>query len=220
MIYLLLSFALVGCESPLEFESPQPANSKNLKKFPKRIQGEGIILGSKFIIERNNFSIISEFDESLSISELELDSNLLLKEDSIYITDEAETVAFPYTRQNDSIFFKVINRKSKLLSNDSIILKRTRNNFFVNIRDKKYWNIYHLKNLNEEILITPLINHDDINFEEYGLIEKRLPNHKDSTLVWCGNLTKKQLDDIVSKGGFEPGREKDPAPITDSIPQE
>ena len=87
VIIILTHVFLCRCGVPVTFDEPQPANTTNLSKFPKRLQGEYLSLDNYSILTIDNKLIrrIFDFDDKIHLNQL--DSTLRIVGDSLIDED-------------------------------------------------------------------------------------------------------------------------------------
>lgn len=195
-LILTLSVHLLSCEPPVTFTEPQPANTKNLNKFPNRIRGNYLSLADNSIlcIDRNSIQRIYDYDYKIHPNEL--DSNSTLKGDTII-----DPVTFEKTiikRDGDSLITHVHYRDTLfLLSNDNI-LKKYKGYFFINLRyTDGNWEVKKIRLHKGQLTISSISTEIDLKN-----LEAITESPQDTVPPYTFTPTKKQFKKFVQQDGF------------------
>src|SRR5690606_16120241 len=75
--------SLLACEPPVTFNEPQPADTDNLSKFPKRLQGQYLSLADNSTLSISDKLIQRTYDYDYKVHQNQLDSTFRLSGDTI-----------------------------------------------------------------------------------------------------------------------------------------
>jgi len=195
----IFSFIVIfsySCQQGVTFTEPQPINTKNLKKIPKKIQGEYLSLSDNSILKIDNKYIKRIYKSSTKIHIKDLDSNLIRSGDSLL-----------NIQTNDKYFAK-INGDSLICSMNSIIilfelnneniLKKFKGYYFINTYyGENNWKVRKVKLSKNELIISQIKSEEEIkNLQE--IIE----NPDDTITKKSFSPTKKEFKNFIENNGF------------------
>ncbi len=185
-----------SCQQIVTFTEPQPVNTKNLKKIPKRLQGEYISLSDNSVLKIDDKYIKRIYDLSSKIHINNLDSNLVRSGDSLL-----------NIKTNDKYFAKIegdslvcsLNSIIILFElNDENILKKFKGYYFINTYyGENSWKVRKMKLKKGELVISHIKTEEDIN----NL--KEITETPDDTISnYKYSATKKQFKEFIKNDGF------------------
>lgn len=193
-LVLVLVF-LAGCQPPVVFENPQPADVKALDAFPKRIQGKYLSAEDNSILNvtANSLIRIYDFDEKVHLSQL--DSNQQLIGDTLF--DTKSNTGILVVIEGDSIVRHVSYMDTLFTINAFNILKKFKGYYFVNISSTAdTWQVKKLE------LKRGALTLSDINTKEDIDQLKTLTESTQDTTPYVFSPTRKQFRDFVVHEGF------------------
>lgn len=195
-LILTLFVHLSSCEPPVTFTEPQPTNTKNLNKFPGRIQGNYLSLAdnSNLVINRN--SIQRVYDYNYKIHSNEIDSNTILVGDTVIdpVTSEKTIIK----RDGDSLITHVHYTDTLFLLGNDNILKKYKGYFFINLRYADgNWEVKKIKIHKGKLTISNISTEGDL--ENLKAITE---SPQDTIPPYTFTPTKKQFKKFVQQDGF------------------
>lgn len=216
----------------IHFEKPQPASCKNLSHFKRSYRGHYISVSFKkddmyycdsTIMEIRYDSILKYKKSTALIPKFRFDSitadtsnHLKITGDKIIETEDAETVAFPYTVLNDTVHINLEQQEPALWFSISPqgILRRFRHKYYLNVKTPdNRWEISRMeKGRQGSIILSNLSDTADIKLlEKFQMIKKEVYKMKmnekstDSTRNIEGYISDpslKQFKKFIKAGGF------------------
>jgi hypothetical protein len=203
---LVLSFLiLAGCSPTVVFNSPQPADKKDLGKFPSRHLGkyEEIEDSSLFVLEK--YLIREQYQEDMNVPRIEIDTGkeFILKDNIIYIPETGEEVQI--TIRNDSIFGTYTTYDTVFRISGENILRKFRGYYFLNIRNgEEEWIVYKLKfRKKSNTSLCGISEEDEIGRlkEVTTVIEEK--NDKDKVIKYIIKPEMGDFKQIIKEGYFK-----------------
>ncbi|MBV6647983.1 MAG: hypothetical protein KI790_21155 [Cyclobacteriaceae bacterium] len=211
--YLFL-IGLISCTSAY-FETPQPVNGKDLKKFPKKMLGTYLVDDDTVVIRAKSYHYTENFQRSIPLALIDSFNHVTFEDSLLYDSELPITHAIPYSLSNDTLRYELDVDMSVSFS-DSLILRRLGPYFVLNekVDNESYWNAYLIRVFGRDSLTISHVGHfqpsnDGISKIKYdGLIEDFLaittfkPIDDDSYLI---NPTRQELETLIEQGFFVDG---------------
>ena len=194
-VCLAVSLILVACGESVTFQEPQPTDTDNLSKFPKRLQGQYIslrdsstlIISDKLITRSVNFSKIhlSELDSTFQLSgdtiiELETNEKQLIK------------------RDGDSLIIRSFYTLFQM--NYDNVVREFKGYYFLNTRyhyDKTSWVIKKIQLSKGQLIISSISNKQDMDN-----LTEIIKTPQDTVSPRKFSATKKQFTEFIKNEGF------------------
>ncbi len=145
-IAILLAFGFLSCTT-VYFKEAQPQDTESLSSFPEDMLGSYIMdLFDTLIIEKERYSLPEEYKNSYSLTHVDSNPDLQIKDDLFYDGNIPLKSGIKYHIRNDSIFYKKRIKKYTALS-DSLVIKSFKQYLIMNARDnkKEYWTCFVLE---------------------------------------------------------------------------
>ncbi|WP_242156305.1 hypothetical protein [Aestuariivivens sediminis] len=208
---LLLS--MMSCTS-VSFNQPQPVDSKNLKRIPKKLRGTWVQKMDTIIIGKRFYQKTDWHIDTISRAEIEADTSLEIRGQRIYVNHEDALKGFEFTVLQDSLIVKVPDRFEFTLGDSAQLRRISKRYAIINLKkDSIWWDVHLVEYKNnggiivrhpkkEELhLLESLLNRTDIDL----IMAKKDTNNKntaESHKYWDVGLTSRQLMDFINQGGF------------------
>ena len=198
-VFLILTnlFACSTNEPPVTFNEPQPAETRNLSKFPNKLQGNYLSLNdnSLLMISDNLIQRVTTFDDVIHLSEL--DSNSRLSGDTIFNSITNSTIVV--TRKGDSLYHhgRYIDTLFQIGINN--VLRRQNSNYFLSTKhDDESWIIQKINISDDQLLISNISL--EMDKESLKMITKLT---QDTISPFKYKATQKQFMNFINSGGFK-----------------
>jgi hypothetical protein len=215
--FILVSLLLLSSclENSPDFLEAQPTDSKNLKKFPRKLHGNFKVDDDE-VLTISKFMILQTGLENIEISLMEIDTNeaLFIKNDTLFDSEEGDKI--PIKILHDTAFGIYDWIDTAFHISDKNILRKFKGQFFLNEKqDDNLWKVVklrliksdgsiefatiHAKNEAEEVKnITPLIDieakNDTINHYKLKPTKKELRLLIQSTNTFTDKEVYKRID--------------------------
>lgn len=195
LVFFILT-SLLACEPPVTFTEPQPIATKNLSKFPKRIQGEYVSVEdrSQLLITDKYIQRIYDFDDRFNRNDL--DSTSRLSGDTLInlVTNEKAIVK----HDGDSLIIHKHYVDTLFQMDYDNVVRKFKGYYFLNQRyGKTSWEVKKVQIAKGQLTISSISSKTDIdNLRE--ILE--LPT--DTVLPYKFTPTRRQLKKFVRNDGF------------------
>ena len=212
LTYIALVLCKVSCVS-VYFNQPQPIDSKNMKKFPKKLRGTWVQDGDTILVGKTIFRKVEWDSKLLSRTEIDTNDAFVIKGGKIYNLDEDSTRGFDFIIQNDSILVNV----SEIIEfelGDTALLRFASKDYYV-LNEKKdsiWWNVFLIEKKNDGMILVSYPKKGELSILEKILknddLEIRIPyvegklTTSEFQKFWNVGLTSKQIIEFRNKGGF------------------
>lgn len=132
--------SLFACEPPVTFNEPQPTDTDNLSKFPKRLQGQYLSLTDYSTLSISDKLIQRIYDFDYKVHPNQLDSTSRLLGDTIIdLTTNEKTVI---KRDGDSLITHIHFIDTLFLMDYNNVVRKFKGYYFLNTRyDKTSWEV-------------------------------------------------------------------------------
>ena len=197
-VCLAVSLILVACGESVTFQEPQPTDTDNLSKFPKRLQGQYISLRDSSTLIISDKLITRSFDFSkIHLSELDkLDSTFQLSGDTIIELETNEKQLIK--RDEDSLIIRYIDTLFQM--NYDNVVREFKGYYFLNTRyhyDKTSWVIKKIQLSKGQLIISSISNKQDMDN-----LTEIIKTPQDTVSPRKFSATKKQFTEFIKNEGF------------------
>ena len=197
--FLILTnlFACSTNEPPVTFNEPQPAETRNLSRFPNKLRGNFLSLNdnSLLIISDKLIQRVTTIDNVIHLSEL--DSNSRLSGDTIFNSITNSTIVV--TRKGVSLYHhgRYIDTLFQIGINN--VLRRQNSNYFLSTKhDDESWIIQKINISDDQLLISNISL--EMDKESLKMITKLT---QDTISPFKYKATQKQFMNFINSGGFK-----------------
>ena len=197
--YILTFFSLTilfGCGAPpVTFDKPQPENTAELSKFPRRVQGKFQSTEDNSVITINDKTIFRTYDFYIKFAVNQIDSNCTLVGDTIINirTNEKQLMK----REGDTLSEHIYSVDTLFSISDFNILKKLKGYYFLNfIYGKESWEVKKLELHRGQLSICSISTKEDID------LLKEISESTLDSLPYRFMPTKKQFKKFVKTNGF------------------
>ena len=193
LIALVLLFA--ACEEPVLFTRPQPVETASLDHFPKRWQGEYMLLedSSRLVIGHRTMIAMNEWEIRRSVRDV--DSTTFLIGDTLLAFGQGRSV--PVFVRSDSVFGMIRLIDTLFTISDQQILKRMSGSLIINrAHGAAGWEVSRMTLSNGKLRIAEIKDPGSMSVLNEVLV---LPGDTISTAL---ELSRRQFRGVVSNGGF------------------
>ena len=202
-LVLLLAALITSCSSVF-FDSPQPAERKNLSQVPGKLRGTWKSTsrngGQEITIDRNSYRNTSVERCRVSKAKAEAPGKYRIEGKMIYVTDEDPSKGYPFSEIDDSLLFEKQYQELLVLS-DSILLRKAKKCWVVNLKRGDWWEIVFIqKRKDGEIWISYPFNYDVAELKSAGKVAVLDQTREDST-YFHAQLGPGDIAKIIPKGG-------------------
>jgi hypothetical protein len=194
---IIILTGLFSCgEPPVTFNEPQPTETDNLLKFPRRLQGQYSSLAdnSELVIDDKLIQRIYDFD--LKIHPSELDSNTRLSGDTIInlITNKREVVK----RDGDSLVTHIHYIDTLFQMNYDNVVRKFKGYYFLNKRyNKESWEVKKIELSKGQLIVSSISTEQDI-----VNLKAITESNQDTVAPNKFTTTKKQFKEFIKNDGF------------------
>jgi hypothetical protein len=186
----------VACTPAVTFDEPQPANTKDLSKFPNRLKGEYVSLSDNSILRISDKLIERVYDFDTKIHRNELDSTMILRNDTI-INLETNEKTF-VKKMGDSLMAHIFYTDTLFELNADHILRKMKGYCFLNTRyTEQNWEVKKLSLHRGKLTIGSISAESELE----TLVEIT-ESPKDTIPPYPFTATKKQFKKFVKQEGF------------------
>ena len=210
MCFLVLTIAMFSCDGNYEyvsFENAQPIDSKSMKRIPGKFQG--------------CYKSCTDTNEFLIIGLNKIENRVIVYSEEIIEIEGTESTAWKPSTSGESltefkdgsnvfrvfdtsgIYENVINH-SMFEIQENQVLKRSKNNLFLNYKEKEIWDVVKFKFKKDTLLIGQIIPNDTLL--NYSFVSKEtIENKEDSTTVTNYHIkpSKKEFIKLFVPNSFE-----------------
>lgn len=194
LIFILTS--LFACEPPVTFNEPQPTDTDNLSKFPKRLQGQYLSLADNSTLSISDKLIQRIYDYDYKVHPNQLDSSSQLSGDTIIDLKTNEKTIIK--RDGDSLITHVHYIDTLFQINYDNVVRRFKGYYFLNTRyDKTSWEVKKVQLAKGQLVISSISKKFDIeNLKEIT------ETPQDTVPPYKFAATKKQFKEFIKNDGF------------------
>jgi hypothetical protein len=196
ILTLIIITSLFACDPPVTFNEPQPVDTDNLSKFPKRLQGKYLSLSDSSFLVVNEKLIQRIYDLDQMMHTNQLDSNSQLSGDTLInlVNNSKEVVK----RNGDSIITHVHYIDTLFQINYDNVVRKFKGYYFLNKRyDKESWEVQKMKLSKGKLMISSISDKNDI--ESLKTITE---SSEDTVAPYNFTASKKQFKEFLKNNGF------------------
>jgi hypothetical protein len=196
ILTLIIITSLFACDPPVTFNEPQPVDTDNLSKFPKRIHGKYLSLSdsSFLVVNEKLIQRIYDFDQMMHTNQL--DSNSQLSGDTIInlVNNSRELIQ----RLGDTMITHVHYIDTLFKMDDDNVVRKFKGYYFLNKRyDKESWEVSKIEFLKGKLIVSGISNKEDIEN-----LKTITASTQDTVAPHKFAATKKQFKQFVRNSGF------------------
>jgi len=197
-LFVLSALILIAScgQSPVAFTEPQPADTKDLKQFSKRLQGQYVSAddSSLLIVEATLIQRVYDFHYKLHSNQI--DTNFVFIDDTIINQQTSEKI--PFVKDGDSLIIHQYGVDTIFKLSDKNVLRKSKGYCFLNYRiDESQWTVRKMELKKGELTISRISRKHELD----NLVEIA-ENPEDTIPPAVFSINKKQFKHFVKKGGF------------------
>ncbi len=188
--------SLFSCEPPVTFTEPQPADTDNLSKFPKRLQGQYLSLADNSTLTISDKLIQRTYDYDYKVHTNQLDSTSRLSGDTIVdlTTNEKRIIK----RDGDSLITHVHYIDTLFQIDYDNVVKKLKGYYFLNTRyDKTSWEVKKIRLAKGQLVISSISTKLDIDN-----LKEITETPTDTVPPYKFTATKKQFKEFIKNDRF------------------
>ena len=188
--------SLSACEPPVTFNEPQPTDTENLSKFPKRLHGQYCSLADNSTLSISEKLILRTYDYDYKVHPNQLDSTSRLLGDTIIdLTTNEKTVV---KRDGDSLITHIHYIDTLFQMDYDNVVRKFKGYYFLNTRyDKTSWEVKKIQLVKGQLVISSISTKEDIeNLKEIT------ETATDTIPPYKFTATKKQFKKFIKNDGF------------------
>ena len=194
-LFIILT-SLFACEPPVTFIEPQPVDTDNLSKFPKRLQGQYVCLEDNSTLEISDKLIQRIYDYDYKVHPNQLDSTSRISGDTIIDlnTNEKNRIQF----DGDSLINHVHYIDTLFQMDYDNVVRKFKGYYFLNKRyDMASWGVTKMQLTKGQLILSSISTKLDIeNLKEIT------ETPTDTVPPYTFAATKKQFKIIIKNDGF------------------
>ena len=177
------------------FTTPQPTETKDLKKFPKKLFGEYLSSDEISRLKISKSMIEKIYDYRTKIHPNELDSNSTIK--GCYIIDLKTKEKTLFKRVNDSLEVNIVFTDTIFNLNDEDILRKYKGYYFLNKRSGNGWEVQKLFLKKGKLYLSVITNESEIN-----QLKQVSESYEDTISPYNFKIKKKEFKGFILGDGF------------------
>ncbi len=194
-VFIVLA-SLFACEPIVTFNEPQPADTDNLSKFPKRLEGQYRSLTDGSMLSVSDKLIQRIYDYDFKLHPNDLDSNSRLSGDTI--TDLITNEKFLIKREGDSLIRHVHYIDTLFQMDYDNVVRKFKGYYFLNIRyGKDSWKVKKVQLMKGQLIIGTMSTEPDIDN-----LREITESFTDTIPPYKFAPTKKQFSKFIKHDGF------------------
>lgn len=207
-VYCLIAICLtfVSC-SDYYFSEPQPVDSANTLKVPKKYRGTWNIgdnnsneHAESLIIGESYYKLVDHYRAKESMANLELDSSIFFIDNKVYVTEDGELEGgYDYTIEGDSIIVDV--KEIEIVEfGEKAFLRKIDYGYILNLQHEKmkdWWKIMFVDTRNPDRVLIRALTSEDLEKEERHRIL-----HEDFSEYIVAQWSIEQIQKLIDNGGF------------------
>jgi hypothetical protein len=193
---LIILTSMFACEPPVTFNEPQPTDTDNLSKFPKRLQGQYLSLADNSTLSISDKLIQRIYDYDYKVHSNQLDSASRLSGDTIIdLTTNEKTLI---KREGDSLITHVHYIDTLFQMDYDNVVRKFKGYYFLNNRyDKTSWEVKKVQLSKGQLVISSISTQLDIDN-----LEEITETPTDTVPPYKFTATKKQFRKFIKNDGF------------------
>jgi len=161
LVTFIVLTSLFACESRITFSEPQPTDTDNLSKFPKRLQGQYVSLADNSILTISEKLIQRIYDFDYKFHPNELDNTFQFSGDTLIdlVTNEKTIVK----RDGDSLLYHVYYVDTLFQMDYDNVVRKFKGYYFLNTRySKTSWYVQKVQLLKGQLVISSISTKEEI----------------------------------------------------------
>ncbi len=188
--------SLFACEPPVTFNEPQPTDTDNLSKFPKRLQGQYLSLADNSSLSISDKLIQRIYDYDYKVHPNQLDSTTRLSGDTIIdLTTNEMTII---KRDGDSLINHIHYIDTLFQIDYDNVVRKYKGYYFINTRyDKTSWEVKKIQLAKGQLIISSISTKEDIEN-----LKEMTETATDTIPPYKFTATKKQFKKFIKSDGF------------------
>jgi hypothetical protein len=213
VVMICFVFILSSCTS-IYFESPQPLDSKDLKKFPKELRGFWLDGLDTVSVKKDQLITIKNEIKKISRTELETSNVLIMKNNQIFELNSNSLKGYRCSILGDTILYskRLID---KINIGDSLKLRSSAKYYFLNrLNENGWWEVTLVHQSDKNTMLLKYPNKDEFELaskiSSFALTKFIESDNPDGTVsmtnhhgkYWRGNFTSKEIIQFINEGGF------------------
>ena len=194
---IIILTSLVACEPPpVTFTEPQPVDTDNLSKFPRRLKGVYLSLSDSSILSINDKLIQRTYDFDYKIHPNQLDSTARLSGDTLINLETKERELIK--RDGDSLKIHIHSVDTLFQMDYDNVVRKFKGYYFLNTRyDKTRWKVEKMNLSKGQLILSSISTKEDIeNLKEIT------ETTQDTVTNYNFTATKKEFKKFVKNDGF------------------
>jgi hypothetical protein len=193
---IIILTSIAACEPPVTFTEPQPVDTDNLSKFPRRLQGNYLSFSDSSILSVNDQLIQRTYNFDYKIHPNQLDSTARLSGDTLINIETKEREIIK--RDGDSLIIHIHNVDTLFQMDYDNVVRKFKGYYFLNTRyGKTSWSVEKMQLSKGQLIISGISIKEDIeNLKEITETSQDTVGNYDFT------ATKKQFKKFVKNDGF------------------
>jgi hypothetical protein len=196
IILFLIYLTVTSCEPTVSFDEPQPVNTNNLANFPKRLQGKYLSLqDSSELLIKDKFIIKNYYDSDKRLTS-EVDSNFIIKGDSVLnvIMNKMGKI----TRDGDSVLIQYHFTDTLFEIDEDGVLRKFRGHYFLSTQyTHGNWTVEKVDFSKGHLSIGQIATKEEINS-----LNEITENPVDTIIPDKYTLSKDQFREFIKRNGF------------------
>jgi hypothetical protein len=193
---LIILTSLFACEPPVTFTEPQPTETDNLSKFPKRLQGQYLSLADNSTLSISDKLIQRTYDYDYKVHSNQLDSTSQLSGDTIINLKTNEKTVIK--RDGDSLVTHIHYIDTLFQLNYDNVVRKFKGYYFLNTRyDKTSWEVKKIQLSKGQLTISSISTKLDIDN-----LKEITETPTDTIPTYKFTATKKQFKEFIRNDGF------------------
>jgi Holliday junction resolvase len=193
---IIILTSLVACEPPVTFTEPQPVDTDNLSKFPRRLKGVYLSLSDSSILSINDKVIQRTYDFDYKIHPNQLDSTARLSGDTLINLETKERELLK--RDGDSLNIHIHSVDTLFQMDYDNVVRKFKGYYFLNTRyDKTRWEVEKINLSKGQLILSSISTKEDIeNLKEIT------ETPQDTVTNYNFTATKKEFKKFAKNDGF------------------
>tara|TARA_B110000977_G_C11035849_1_gene477041 strand:+ start:65 stop:706 length:642 start_codon:yes stop_codon:yes gene_type:complete len=193
---IIILTSLVACKPPVTFTEPQPVDTDNLSKFPRRLKGVYLSLSDSSILSINDKLIQRTYDYDYKIHPNQLDSTERLSGDTLINLETKERKLIK--RDGDSLKIHIHSVDTLFQMDYDNVVRKFKGYYFLNTRyDKTRWKVEKMNLSKGQLILSSISTKEDIeNLKEIT------ETTQDTVTNYNFTATKKEFKKFVKNDGF------------------
>ena len=193
---IIILTSLVACEPPVTFTEPQPVDTDNLSKFPRRLKGVYLSLSDSSILSINDKLIQRTYNYDYKFHPNQLDSTERLSGDTLINLETKERKLIK--RDGDSLKIHIHSVDTLFQMDYDNVVRKFKGYCFLNTRyDKTRWKVEKMNLSKGQLILSSISTKEDIeNLKEIT------ETTQDTVTNYNFTATKKEFKKFVKNDGF------------------